>query len=141
MSKMAKNKGFLMVLTLAVLSGLGANTPQNWLISAAYAENAPTFLVNIPDVPLMDGMTERHDQGFVFDAPEGRVAQSVVLYSRLTPENIMKFYKDALPQLGWKAQKTGVFKRGSDQLTVKIDKVDGRNVVVFDLAPESDQNR
>ncbi len=136
---MAKNKGFLVVLMLAALCGSGADMPQKWLISEAYADNASTFLINIPDVPLMDGMVERHDQGFVFDAPEGRVAQSVVLYRGLTPENIMEFYKAALPQLGWEAQKTGVFKRGGDQLTVKIDKVDSQNVVVFDLSPESDQ--
>lgn len=139
MSRMAKNKDFLIVLTLATLAGAGSGVPQNALISAAYAENTPAFSINIPDVPLMDGMTERHDQGFVFDAPEGRVAQSVVLYRGLTPEIIMEFYKNTLPQLGWKARKIGVFKRGGDQLTVKIDKVDGQNAVVFDLAPESDQ--
>lgn len=138
MLKMAKNKGFLMVLALVAGSFAGGIYAEKPIISAAYAESEPAFLINIPDVPLMAGMTERHDLGFVFDAPEGRVAQSVVGYSRVSPEKIMKFYQDVLPKLGWEAQKTGVFRRGSDQLSVKIDKVDGQSVVVFDLASESD---
>ncbi|MBE2192016.1 MAG: hypothetical protein IAE63_07540 [Alphaproteobacteria bacterium] len=96
------------------------------------------YLSNLPDIPVMDGMIAQNEDGFVFDAPEGRVVEETVFTSDFEESEVKAYYGTVLPRLGWIARKTGVFVRNGEQLTVNVDKVGDGLRVTFQLAPESD---
>jgi len=99
----------------------------------------PIYITTLPDIPVMDGLIELHDEGFIFDAPEGRAAGAILFGNKVTQKEVRDYYNRIFPRLGWTAQKTGVFVRGGEQLTVEIEENQGEVVVVLELSPESDQ--
>lgn len=105
-------------------------------LSGAKAETA--YLGNIPDVPMMAGMEEMPEEGFIFDAPEGQISRAVVFAPKKAEKEVMDYYTEALPQLGWVARKTGFFIRNGEQLTVTIGKVGGGVLATFELSPRTD---
>ena len=59
------------------------------------------FLDCIEDIPLMNELVEKKDSCFYFDSNEGRVA-NVEVEGNLDKNDILDFYRNILPQLGWK---------------------------------------
>ncbi|HNQ91483.1 MAG TPA: hypothetical protein PKI93_00965 [Alphaproteobacteria bacterium] len=105
-------------------------------LRGAWAETA--YLGNIPDIPMMAGMEEVPDEGFVFDAPDGQIVRAVVFAPKKAENDVLGYYTKVLPELGWVARKTGLFIRNGEQLTVTIGKVDGGVLATFDLSPRTD---
>lgn len=100
------------------------------------AESQAVYISVLPDIPVMDGAKEVLDQSFVFDKAEGKVASTTLFGPNLSPQIVENFYKAALEGLGWKAQKTGVFLRKGEQLSVNTEKVEGGVLVKLALSPE-----
>ena len=88
---------------------------------------AQPFLANLPDVPLAPGFTELADAGFLFDTPEGRIAETVVA-GRADTVATLAFYRETLSQLGWvprahpRAPRPEVFAREGERLTLAVDR-------------------
>lgn len=126
-------KMFLYLLQLlSVVVILGGNA----LAADKKAENQAYFSV-LTDIPLMPDMKEMTDQAFVFDKAEGRVVGAVGFLSAPHAPDPLKFYETALPPLGWKPLKTGVFQRNNEQLVVRAEKLTQGVVVKFQLSPLS----
>ena len=77
----------------AVLFALGALL----MVSSARAGD---FFDEFPDLPLMAGLTERPESAVVFDHASGQVATAVAS-GPVEPAAIRRFYRRALPPLGW----------------------------------------
>ena len=77
------------------------------------------FVGSIQDLPLMPGLTEIEEAGLVFDKPDGRIVEA---YARgpVEAQAVRSFYRDTLPQLGWRAVGTGLFVRENEQLELQI---------------------
>lgn len=102
---------------------------------------APGYLRYLPDVPLMDKMTELPDQALIFDKGEGRVIESAVLAGALSEKEVLDFYNRSLPALGWKSAGPQRFLRNEDQLIVKWEKVGDGAVVRFSVSPKQGQKQ
>ena len=96
-----------------------------------------SYFSALPDVPMMSGMEEVEDQTFVFDKAEGKVVETAGFLAESSPEELEKFYREALGQLGWKPFKTGVFVRDHEMLSLRVTKVGNGELVKFQLAPLS----
>jgi formamidopyrimidine-DNA glycosylase len=118
---------FLATLVLLILTG----------IPLAEAAETPQFFSSVPDMPLMEGLTELTDQTVVFDKPEGRIIESVALIERLSPGNVLKFYNDTLPQLGWTRIDELSFRRENEVLKVFVEANEGKNFLRLNIAPLS----
>lgn len=93
------------------------------------------FLSGIGDLPLMAGLAEDVESAMVFDSPEGRIAQFKAAGSP-SPEQVLKFYADSLPELGWKALGAGRFGRETEQLRLIVKPgAKGGSEVRFELTP------
>lgn len=106
------------------------------LICLAPMAAARSFLSNIVDVPLADGLHELPDAGFVFDKPQGRIVQLTASHQAgVTQQALMAFYQNSLPNLGWQASESVsgllTFTRRGEILRLTFT----ADLVIFDLTP------
>lgn len=105
---------------------------------AAYAESVArphAFLSAIQDVPLPHGATELTDETAAFDKPEGRIVESMAEIGVLSPGAVSDFYKETLPQMGWRPAGVNRYARDSEQLAIDFETLEGRHYVRFALSP------
>lgn len=89
--------------------------------SLARAENggAVTYFANLPDIPIMPNMVEIEEEGFSFDTPQGRVVQAYSFIPGMGIDQVMVYYRRALPGLGWRFNGKDGFVRGGEALTIQ----------------------
>jgi hypothetical protein len=99
-------------LALAVLAADGAGTRGEEPATQA-------FLHEVEDLPLMPGLRETADAAVVFESPPGRI---VVAYATgaVGGEAVFSFYAESLPQLGWRQEERGLFRRDGETLTLEV---------------------
>lgn len=100
------------------------------------AEKPVTYLNAMPDIPVMDGLTEGAGSTLSFDKPEGRILSAYVLAEKgITPQQIQDFYQASLPQLGWTQKARGEFTRDAEVLSITVEPETDGSVVQFLLTP------
>lgn len=114
---------FVLCLILAVPPG------------AVMAQSSDGFLAGIPDLPLMQGLTEALESGLVFDKPGGRIVEAVAA-GAVSAGEVAAFYETTLPQFGWQRGKAGTYLRDGEKLKLDIDEAAGGVTVQFTLAPQ-----
>ena len=110
------------------------------LIGFAGVSRAETrYLVSLPDIPLMAEMSELKDSGVVFDKAEGRIIEETVKVAHAGPQQVLKFYNETLPALGWtRLPSKGLlarFSRNREQLVVNVEKLGSEGLVSFAVSP------
>ena len=93
------------------------------------------YFSELPDLPLMPGMAEMPDAGVSFDKPEGRIVE-VYAQGAGTAEEVLRFYRRALPQLGWKAAGPRRFHREGEVLDLEVETAGGLVTLRCALHPE-----
>lgn len=93
------------------------------------------FFEALYDVPVMKGLQEVPAETMLFDKPDGRIATVVAASSSLKTQDILQFYGQTLPQMGWKKTKENQYVRDGEQLLMEI--VPGHPVLAvrFTLSP------
>lgn len=102
-----------------------------FLCGTAYCE---TFLAQTSDVPLMSGVEISPVDQMDFDTPEGQVIVLESVSKKYMGSEIVSFYENILPQLGWKALKYGEFVRQDDAFNIVILKNEKPSKVRFDIS-------
>ncbi|PPR28221.1 MAG: hypothetical protein CFH31_01138 [Alphaproteobacteria bacterium MarineAlpha9_Bin1] len=94
------------------------------------------FLDCIEDIPLMNELVEKKDSCFYFDSNEGRVA-NVEVEGNLDKNDILDFYRNILPQLGWKInddrsyENILKFRRENELVNIMIHENNQKSLVTF----------
>lgn len=105
------------------------------LVSCPVAADT-AFVTGVEDLPLMPGLTEVEGAATVFDAPQGRIVETYAA-GDVTADEIVAFYGQTLPQLGWRASSATEFERAGERLTLEITSAAGEKTTVrFTLAPQ-----
>jgi hypothetical protein len=110
----------------AVLCGLTPNPG---------AADEAAFVAGVEDLPLMAGLAEVAGAGVVFDKPGGRIVEAYA-EGAVSRADVLGFYRQTLPQLGWQTAGETAFKREGERLEIVILGSDGDLVVRFTLQPE-----
>lgn len=101
----------------------------------AAAENGAAFISDIEDLPIMPGLNEVPDAGISFDKPSGRIVQAYA-EGQVRKTKVFDFYRQTLPQLGWRADGADRFAREGEALTLTVrEMADGVVIVEFRLSP------
>ena len=126
---MGQCTAFIAALSLALVSGVLPTDP------GARAEGHGAYLTAIADLPLMPGLAELPEAGWVFDQPSGRIIEA---YAKgpVGRAAVRSFYLDTLPNLGWHAKAEALFQRDGEELRLDISGNDGALVVRFTLQPQ-----
>ena len=103
------------------------------LAPVAHAESG-TFVAGVEDLPLMPGLAEVRDAGVVFDKPGGRIVEAYAEGS-VGRSEVIGFYRQTLPQLGWRSLGDTAYQREGERLEIVILGADGELVVRFTLQP------
>jgi len=96
---------------------------------------ADVFLSRLEDMPLAPGLSEDAAAGLSFDSASGRIVEA---YARgdLTEDQVLQFYADTLPQLGWTAEGARLYRRGGERLRLELVR-NGRLLTVhYLLSPQ-----
>lgn len=106
-------------------------------ISAAWATE---YFSAIADLPVAAGLVEQKEKSTVFDAPVGRIVTAYAA-GKMDAEDVLDFYDDTLPSLGWEKTGEGTYHRKAE--TLKIDVLGGQGGspvnASFTLSAESQQ--
>jgi hypothetical protein len=111
---MTRHSRHILIFIVSLLAFGGAN------FAVWAADPAQAFFKSIPDLPLMNGLSEKHDQATLFESPEGRIAESEARGQAFLPQKIRGFYEAALPQLGWKNTGNLGFERENERLELTL---------------------
>lgn len=82
----------------------------------------------------MPGLQELPGSAVSFSRAEGRIAE-VGAAGPVRREDVLAFYRDTLPQLGWKETAPGNFAREDERLRLDFELVGTRLFVRFSIAP------
>jgi len=91
----------------------------------------------IEDLPLMQGMVEKPDDAVIFDAPDGRIVETIAEISASSAD-VKKFYAESLPPLGWSAVSDQDFTRDTEILKLSVEQEKGVSYVRFSLSPKKE---
>ncbi len=100
----------------------------------AGAAAAQDFFASVDDLPLMAGLTEIPEAALMYDKPGGRIAE-VMARGPVSRADIVRFYAQSLPQLGWRVTNGG-FERDGEMLTITYRADGGDTVVHLRLNPK-----
>ena len=96
---------------------------------------ADEFVEGLGDIPNFKNMQNVEDSFILFDKVEGRYLYSEV-EGDYDKKEINDFYKNVLPNLGWKKLNNNQFERGNEILDIKYERIDDLTKVLFSIAPK-----
>ncbi len=103
-----------------------------WGVAAA----AERFVGGMEHVPLMTGLAEIAEERLEIDSPAGPIVQ-VTTTGSPTKAEVLAFYTETLPRLGWRSEGAGVFCREGKTLAIEMEEsVSPWITVRFALFPE-----
>ena len=96
--------------------------------------SAANFIDGLEDVPIPANMQQMSNGNLSFGNEESRLVEAYLSSSKIGFKNVEKFYRDTLPQLGWKfegkrgeilsfsrdGESLDIAKEGSNPLVVRI---------------------
>jgi hypothetical protein len=103
------------------------------MAGSVMAEQPLHFISVIDDLPLMSELQEVGD-GVQFSTPQGRIAE-VTTQGRVSQAQVLAFYEQTLPQLGWAPVASGRFVREGETLELLFAQKGQMLNVSFSLAP------
>jgi len=95
---------------------------------------ADGFLSNVEDLPLMSGLTEDTASGLAFDTADGRIVDAYA-HGKVSREQVVSFYGETLPQLGWKVESATQFARRGERLRLDFAQATDGLTVHYSLSP------
>ena len=105
------------------------------MIFLSAPSQAEQFSSVIEDLPLMQGMYERLDESMIFDKPSGRFVELIAAAPSLTRADVLQFYGDALPALGWARKTPQEFVLEGETIKINTQQLDSVLYVTFTLTP------
>jgi hypothetical protein len=91
------------------------------------------FLSELDDLPLPPGLTEAPG-GVLFESPSGRIVEATA-QGELDAGQILDFYAQTLPQLGWEKVGPSTFRRDNELLKIAVDTKRRPLLVHFSVVP------
>ena len=102
----------LLVASL-LLASFGMLGSTSLLTSQAAESQQHTW---VGDLPIMPALSVEPALGFAFDSPNGRIVMVFASSAAAAPD-IMRFYNESLPAIGWTGG-DGSWRRGSEALLI-----------------------
>jgi hypothetical protein len=93
------------------------------------------FLSRLEDLPLAPGLSEDTKAGVSFDTADGRIVEAFA-HGQVTERQVLDFYRETLPQLGWTLESPTQYRRGGERLRIAL-MPDAQGLIVrYSLSPQ-----
>jgi len=100
----------------------------------AQAQDA-LFFNGADDIPVMPGTEEASARGFRFDKPGGEIVEVYADIRGFKPSQVLSFYRQTLPQLGWGRVDADSFYRDAQQLDISFSQEAGVHMMRILVRP------
>ncbi|MBE1237101.1 hypothetical protein IHV25_05505 [Phaeovibrio sulfidiphilus] len=107
-----------------------------WIVCFGIPAFGADFVTGMDDVPLMGGLEPLPGKGLSFATARGRLVESYARTGRNAGE-VLDFYRQTLPQLGWSPSGNQAFVRDSEQLEIHFTAGPRGLIVRFSLSPRN----
>jgi hypothetical protein len=127
----SRNSGWRLLLCATSITAIGGVAAM----VATLAGAADVFLSRLEDLPLAPGLSEDTAAGLSFDSAGGRIVEA---YARgnMTEDQVLQFYKETLPQLGWTAESARQYRRSGERLRLELTPGGPGVTVHYSLSPQ-----
>ncbi len=108
------------------------------LLTTGAAAGDRAFLSTLDDVPLAPGLREVTGAGLLFDTPQGRIVEAYAEERRegaVARKAVRRFYRDTLPQLGWRRTGRARYRREGEVLRLAFQHKEATLTVRFTVTP------
>jgi hypothetical protein len=124
----SRNSGWRLLLCATSITAIGG-------VVATLAGAADVFLSRLEDLPLAPGLSEDTAAGLSFESAGGRIVEA---YARgnMTEDQVLQFYKETLPQLGWTAESARQYRRSGERLRLELTPGGPGVTVHYSLSPQ-----
>jgi hypothetical protein len=124
----SRNSGWRLLLCATSITAIGG-------VVATLAGAADVFLSRLEDLPLAPGLSEDTAAGLSFVSAGGRIVEA---YARgnMTEDQVLQFYKETLPQLGWTAESARQYRRSGERLRLELTPGGPGVTVHYSLSPQ-----
>jgi hypothetical protein len=119
----------LLRISLIMVVGAGA------VVVGTLAGAADVFLSRLEDLPLAPGLSEDAAAGLAFDSAAGRIVEAYAR-GKLTEDQVLQFYQETLPQLGWTADNARQYHRSGERLRLDVVRSGQGLMVHYSLSPQ-----
>lgn len=109
------------------------------LLGATGIATAAEFFERLDDVPVMPALEPVDTAGIEFDAPSGRIVEAYAV-GAVGRAAVIAFYRETLPQLGWRTGAGNAFRREDETLRIDFFGPDGELTVRFTVSPSAPGN-
>jgi len=105
--------------------------------TTAWADGEFYYSAMISDLPIPTGIDELADQGYILDKPEGRIVSTTLFCPPAEKiDQVISFYNETLPQMGWIRSRDGLYIREQEHLRIKVTKTpDSGHLIDFVITP------
>ena len=101
----------------------------------ADVEATDGFLSRLEDLPLAPGLSEDTKAGVSFDTVAGRIVEAFAR-GKVTEHQVLDFYRETLPQLGWTPESPTEYRRGGERLRIALMPDAHGLVVRYSVSPQ-----
>jgi len=128
---LSRISGRRLLLRVSLIMAVGAGV----VVAGTQAGAADVFLSRLEDLPLAPGLSEDATAGLSFDSAAGRIVEA---YARgnLTEDQVLQFYQETLPQLGWTADNARQYRRSGERLRLDVVRSGQGLMVHYSLSPQ-----
>ena len=114
--------GGLVILAASLLSGCATTGPP----PGGEGGPPPSLLRGFEDIPVPVNIELRHDESFIYESQVFR-AGVLVYYGYVKIESLVSFFKNAMPQQGWRMVNSFFYKGA----TMNFDKINRSAVITI----------
>jgi hypothetical protein len=108
------------------------------LILTSLKSLSENFLRGIDDIPTYKNMVYVEESLVMFDKINGRFVSTEIV-GKYNYSEVSEFYKNILPNLGWKLITKNLYQRGDESLKLEY-KLDGKQLrVLFNIYPNKSE--
>lgn len=93
------------------------------------------FLRGIEDLPLAPGLEEDASGSLAFDTAGGRIVEAYA-HGDVSEDQVLHFYRETLPQLGWTAESNRQYRREGERLRLDVSGNSTGITVHYLLSPQ-----
>ncbi len=90
------------------------------LLFSASTRAQEAFIPQTQDIPLMKGLSVDVSDDMNFDTPAGQLITFEANAARHTGKEVLTYYRDTLPKMGWKENKLNCYTRDKDSVTITV---------------------
>lgn len=93
------------------------------------------YFDQLREIPVMPALSQDEGEASVFDKPGGRIVHVRATGDNVSPESVRTFYAKTLPALGWQPHSADIYVRGTEKLTLELNRESRKVVLDLHIKP------